>query len=121
MKVKNLKIKPKLVTMILTGAIASTTLVGCGNMKFMDNQFGFNKAVIFGKDEVLILDVYEYIIEYDMKYKIILNDGTCFICSASDTKLVNEVEQGVTAEEIAKGIMGEDVQINYLKTKIKKK
>lgn len=121
MKVKNLKLKPKLISMILAGTITSTTLVGCGNMKFMDNQFNFNKAIIFKEDNVLILDVYKYITEYDMQYKIILHDGTCFTCSSSDTKLINEVESGITAEEFAKGIMGEDVQINYLTKKVKKR
>ena len=121
MKIKNLRIKPKLVSMILAGTIAGTTLVGCGNMKFMDNQFYFNKAIIFEKGNVLIVDVYKYIVEYDMQYKIILNDGTCFICSVNDTKLINEVDMGITAEEFAKSIMGEDVEINYLDVKAKTK
>ncbi len=125
MQIKKLSIKPKLVSMLLAGTITSTTLVGCGNMKVMDNEFKFNKAIIFNEDNVLIVDIYKYIVESsDMQYKIILNDGTCFTTSINDTKLVNELEDGITAEEIARSIVGEDIQINYLeniKVKTKKK
>ena len=40
--------------------------------------------------------------------------GFCFVTSSFDTKLINDENSSISAEDFAKSIMGEDVEINYL-------
>ena len=118
MKIKNLNFskncKTKLVTYVLAGTITATALVGCGNMDMWDSQYTFNKAIIFGENTATIVEIEQWG-DYDgEQFQIKLKDGFVMVTSSIDTKLIDDRNSDITAEDLARSIKGEDVVIIYL-------
>ena len=117
MKIKNIKKNNKMKKTIIITALASTlalsTLTGC-NYDFMDFHYQFNKAIIFGDNTATIIEIKKWT-DYDgEQLQIETEDGALIVTSSFDTKLINDLNSNVSAEDIAKSIKGEDVEINYL-------
>ena len=113
MKIKNLKIKSKVVAMALAGTLASVTLTGC-NATLVDTNYTFNKAIIFGDGTATIIEIKKWA-DYDgEQFQIITNDGLVIVTSSFDTKLINDNNSSLKAEDVARSIAGEDVHIYYL-------
>ena len=118
MKVKNLKFgsKAKAIALGATLALSTTILTGC-NYDFVDTNYSFNKAIIFNENIACIIEITSWG-DYDgEQLQLTLNDGTVILTSSFDTKLINEQNSAISAEEIAKAISGEDVEITSLDPK----
>ena len=112
--VNNLSIKKKIIAMGFAGTLATVSLVGCGNNDMLDTQYTFPKAVIFSDNSVTIVEVESWS-DYDgEQLQITTPEGFCFVTSSFDTKLINDENSSISAEDFARSIMGEDVEINYL-------
>ena len=111
---KNLNFRKKACVLALTSTIAVTTLTGCGNRTVVDTQLTFNKALIFSNDYVTIVEIQKWA-DYDgEQLQIKTKDGLVILTSSFDTKLIDDRNSDISAEDIARSIMGEDVTINYL-------
>ena len=110
---KNLKINKKAFTGILAATVSLTTLTGC-NMTLFDTEYDFNKAIILGDNTATIVEVKKWNDYEGEQLQIITKDGLVLITSAYDTKLVYDKESDIKAEDIARSIKGEDVEIVYL-------
>ena len=96
-------------------AVSSVILLSwCGNQSFWDTKYTFNKAIIFGENTATIVEVDKWNDYEGEQIQIKTNDGAYILTSAYDTKLIDERNSEITAEDIARSIMGDDVQINYL-------
>ena len=118
MKIKNLNFskncKTKLATCVLAGTITATVLTGCGNMDMWDSQYTFNKAIIFGENTATIVEIEQWG-DYDgEQFQIKLKDGFVMVTSSIDTKLIDDRNSDITAEDLARSIKGENVVIIYL-------
>ena len=114
-KVKNLKVKEKAIAMALAGTLATATLTGCGStthIKAMEVP-SYNKAIIFGNNTATIVEIEGYL-GHGGSYLITTKDGLILTTSEIDTKLVDDSNSDIKAEDIAISVMGDDVQINYL-------
>ena len=112
-KVKNLKIKKEAVAMAATATLAVTVLTGC-NQQVMDVKLKFNKAIIFHGDTATIVEV-KYWDDYDgEQLQLITPDGLVIVTSSYDTKLINDEKSVLTAEDVARSIGGDDIEIRYL-------
>ena len=123
MKIKNLKFgsKAKAIALGSMLVLSTSVLTGCGNHDVFDTNFSFNKAIIFNDDKVCIIDIAKWR-DYDgEQIQLILTDGTIILTSSFDTKLINDEKGIISAEEIAKAIAGDDIEITYLDPKIYKK
>jgi len=121
MKIKNLNIKPKTVALALTGVLATTTLLtGCGNYDLIDTKMTFNKAIIFDDNRATIVDVKEWG-DYDGEQLQIRTEDDMYILTSSfDTKLIDDRKSDMSAEDLARAIKGEDVEIVYLEERYQK-
>ena len=118
MKIKNLKFskncKTKLAACVLAGTVSATMLTGCGNLDMLDTQYTFNKAIIFGDNTATIVEITQWG-DYDgEQFQIKLKNGFVMITSSFDTKLIDDRNSDITAEDLARSIKGEDVEIIYL-------
>lgn len=105
--------KKKLVAVALASVLSTTTLTGC-NYTLIDTKMTFNKAIIFGENSVTIIEIESWT-DYDgEQLQIKTTDGAVIVTSSFDTKLIDDRNSSITAEDLARSIMGEDVQINYL-------
>ena len=112
-KVKNLKIKKEAVAMAATATLAVTVLTGC-NQQVMDVKLKFNKAIIFRGDTATIVEG-KYWDDYDgEQLQLITPDGLVIVTSSYDTKLINDEKSVLTAEDVARSIGGDDIEIRYL-------
>ena len=114
MNIKNLRINKKLVALGMLGALGTITLTGCGNYKLIDTKFTFNKAIIFGDNTATIVEIQKWT-DYDgEQIQIQTKDGTFILTSSFDTKLIDDRNSSIKAEDIARAIAGNDVVITYL-------
>lgn len=112
-KVKNLNIKKSAMTMAATGVLATVVLTGC-NQQVIDVKLKFNKAIIFREDTATIVDVKKWD-DYDgEQLQLITPDGLIIITSSYDTKLINDEDSELKAEDVARSIGGDDIEIRYL-------
>lgn len=112
-KVKNLNIRKKAIAMATAGVLATVVLTGC-NQQVMDVKLKFNKAIIFREDTATIVDV-KYWDDYDgEQLQLITPDGLVIVTSSYDTKLINDEKSLLTAEDVARSIGGDDIEIRYL-------
>ena len=114
-KVKNLRVKEKAIAMTLAGTLATATLTGCGSNTHIKTMGvpNYNKAIIFGDNTATIVEIEGYL-EQGGSYLITTKDGLILTTSEIDTKLVDDSNSDIKAEDIAISVMGDDVQINYL-------
>lgn len=102
-------------TAALSGALVLSSLTGCAcNKQIMDFKYEFNKAIIVHDNCATIIDVKKWCDYEGEQIQIITKDGTIIITSTFDTKLINDIDSDLTAEDIAKSLVGEDGEINYL-------
>ena len=95
------KYKQKYLALLAATALTATSLSGCSNEPIEQNQvcvMEFDNCFFYNSGLV----------------RIILKDGTVISSSSIDTKLINSRNNSITAEELAKSICGEDVEIIYL-------
>lgn len=112
-KVKNLNIKRKAVVMATTTTLAVTVLTGC-NQQVMDVKLKFNKAIIFHDDSATIVEIKKWN-DYDgEQLQLITEDGLVIVTSSFDTKLINDEKSEIKAEDVARSIGGDDIEIRYL-------
>ena len=112
-KVKNLNIRKKAIAMATAGVLATVVLTGC-NQQVMDVKLKFNKAIIFHEDTEVIVDV-KYWDDYEgEQLQLITPDGLIIVTSSYDTKLINDEKSLLTAEDVARSIGGDDIEIRYL-------
>lgn len=110
---KNLKLNKKAISIALATTI-SLSMTGCGNRNVFDTKYTFNKAIIFGDDTATIIEIDKWK-DYDgEQLQITTKDGLVIVTSSFDTKLVNDKKSEIKAEDIARSIKGEDVEIIYL-------
>jgi len=120
MKIKNINIRPKLITMALAGTLATTTLVGCGNYDWIDTKITYNKAIIFDDNTATIIEIEKWK-DYDgEQFQIMTKDGAYILTSSYDTKLIDDRKSDISAENLAIAIKGEDVEIIYLDYEVQK-
>ena len=114
-KLKNLRVKEKAIAMTLAGTLATATLTGCGSATRIQAMEvpSYNKAIIFGDNTATIVEIEGYL-EQGGGYLITTKDGLILTTSEIDTKLVDDSNSDIKAEDIAISVMGDDVQINYL-------
>ena len=118
---KNFKLNKKAVIATLSTTIVLSTLTGCGNHTVFDTKYTFNKAIIFGDDTATIIEIEKWN-DYDgEQFQLITKDGLVIVTSSFDTKLINDTDTVLSAEDIAKSIKGDDVEITYLDDVAKEK
>lgn len=114
MNIKNLKVQPKLISLALAGTLVATTLTGC-NYTVVDLKYDYPQAIIFGEGTATIIEIENWKdYENGEQIQIKVKNGPYFVTSSFDTKLYDEEQTGITAEDFARCIKGEDVEINYL-------
>ena len=112
-KVKKLNISKKAVALATTGVLATAVLTGC-NQQVVDVKLYFNKAIIFHDDSAVIVDVKHWN-DYDgEQLQLITPDGLIIVTSSYDTKLINDEKSVLKAEDVARSIGGDDIEIRYL-------
>ena len=112
-KVKNLNIRKKAIAMATAGVLATVILTGC-NQQVMDVKLKFNKAIIFRGDTATIVEIEKWN-DYDgEQLQLITPDGLVIVTSSYDTKLINDEKSLLTAEDVARSIGGDDIEIRYL-------
>lgn len=112
-KVKNLNIRKKAIAMATAGVLATVVLTGC-NQQVMDVKLKFNKAIIFRDDTATIVEIEKWN-DYDgEQLQLITPDGLVIVTSSYDTKLINDEKSLLTAEDVARSIGGDDIEIRYL-------
>lgn len=121
MDIKNLKISNKAKALALAGLIATTPLLSGCNYTMIDTKYNYNKAIILSREikRATIVSVKKWK-DYDgEQLQIITESGMPMITSSFDTKLINDEFE--SAEEVAKALLGEDVEISYLGQQQKQK
>ncbi len=114
MKIKNLNIRKKAVAMALAGTLTSCTLLtGCGNHQFFDTKYTYNKAIIVNGNCASIIEIDKWNDYEGEQLQIVTKDGLVILTSAFDTKLINDETSELSAEEVARGLVGEDGEITY--------
>lgn len=112
---KNIIRRKKVAAIALASILSTTTLTGCNKTpSSLDFKMTFNKALIFGENSVTIVEIESWT-DYDgEQLQIKTKDGAYILTSSFDTKLIDDRDSTITAEDIARSIMGEDVEIRYL-------
>lgn len=124
MKIKNLNIRKKTIALALAGTLTSATLfTGCNNKQVIDTKKTFNKIIIFDYENksATICEIKSWIDSESGKYKIQTIDNFWFTTSIYDSKLINDEDSEIKAEDFIMSILGEDAEINYLLTDTKTK
>lgn len=102
---------------LLAGIALSSMLLlsGCGNYDMFDTKYTFNKAIIFGENCATIIEIESWR-DYEDGEQIQLEtkDGAYILTSSFDTKLIDDRNSAINAEDVVKAIKGNDVQITYL-------
>lgn len=102
---------------IMTTALAATlslSLSGC-NKAIIDTRYIFNKAIVINGDSATIIEIKSWRdYENGEQFQLITEDGLVIVTSAYDTKLINGSTSTLKAEDLARSIVGESGQINYL-------
>jgi len=102
-----------LMTTALFSTLSLSTLTAC-NYTFIDVHYYYNKAIIFDGNTATIVEISEWT-DYDgEQIQIITKDGLLLLTSSFDTKLIDDSTSDIKAEDIARAIKGDDVEINYL-------
>lgn len=114
MKTKNLNIRKKAIALAATGLLATVVLTTGCNKQVMDFKYEFNKAIIFHEDTATIIEIQKWNDYEGEQIQLITKDGLVIVTSTYDTKLVNDKNSDLTAEDVARSIGGEDVEIRYL-------
>jgi hypothetical protein len=115
MSIKNLKITKKAKTLAFAGVLGTAVLMsGCGNYTVIDTKYDFNKAIIFSDDSATIIELKKWT-DYDgEQLQLETKEGLFIVTSSFDTKLIDDKNSDIKAEELVRSILGEDAQINYL-------
>ncbi len=102
---------------VLAGIAISSVLLlsGCGNKNILDTKYTFNKAIIFDENSATIIEIeswrdYEDGEQIQLKTK----DGAFILTSSFDTKLIDDRNSEISAEDLVRALKGEEVEINYL-------
>lgn len=101
---------------IMTTALAATlslSLSGC-NKAIIDARYMFNKAIIINGDTATIIEIRSWNDYEGEQFQLITEDGLVIVTSAYDTKLINDTNSTLKAEDLARSIVGENGQINHL-------
>ncbi len=107
--------KKKVITLALIATLATATLTGC-NKDVWDFKYTFNKAIIVNGDTATIVEIDKWT-DYDgEQLQIITKDGTIIVTSSFDTKLINDKDGNIKAEDIARALVGDEGEITYLDT-----
>ena len=112
-KIDNAK---KVGKIMLAGVAISSTLLlsGCGNYTILDTKYTYNKAIIFDEDSATIIEIEKWT-DYDgEQLQIQTKDGAYILTSSYDTKLMDDRNSDISAEDLVRSLKGDDVQINYL-------
>ena len=111
----NKNVRKVVMTSAIIGALSLSALTGCScNKQIMDFKYSFNKAIIFNGDTATIIEIQKWN-DYDgEQIQLITKDGAVIVTSSFDTKLINDVDSDIKAEDIARAIIGDDAEINYL-------
>ena len=114
-------INKRLLTAFCASSISMTLLTSC-NQTILDTKYTFNKAIIFSENSATIVDVKQWK-DYDdgEQIQIITSDDLVILTSSYDTKLINDEESDITAEDVAYAIGGSNIEINYLGSNSKTK
>ena len=102
---KNIKAKKAIMISALSGMIAMTTLTGCTNNNSQ------RRAIVHSDNTVTIIDISHYSY-YKNFMRLDLPSGETIFTNIFDTKVM--IEYDITAEDFAKAIYGNDIEINYL-------
>jgi hypothetical protein len=106
---KNIKAKKAIMISALSGMIAMTTLTGCTNNN--SQKYTRGRAIVHSDNTVTIIDISNY--RYDKNFmRLDLPSGETIFTNIFDTKVM--IEYDITAEDFAKAIYGNDIEINYL-------
>lgn len=112
-KVKKLNVRKEAVILATTGVLATAVLTGC-NQQVVDVKLKFNKAIIFHDDSATIVEIKKWN-DYDgEQLQLITEDGLVIVTSSFDTKLINDEKSEIKAEDVARSIGGDDIEIRYL-------
>ena len=112
-KVKKLNVRKEAVILATTGVLATAVLTGC-NQQVVDVKLKFNKAIIFHEDTATIVEVKHWNDYEGEQLQLITPDGLIIITSSYDTKLINDEKSLLKAEDVARSIGGDDIEIRYL-------
>lgn len=118
-KIDNAK---KVGKIMLAGVAISSTLLlsGCGNYTILDTKYSFNKAIIFDEDSATIIEIEKWT-DYDgEQLQLQTKDGAFILTSSYDTKLMDDRNSDISAEDLVRSLKGDDVQINYLGESVSK-
>ena len=114
MKTKNLNIRKKAIALAATGLLATAVLTTGCNYDMVDMKYKFNKAIIFHEDTATIIEIEKWT-DYDgEQLQLITPDGLIIVTASYDTKLINDEKSYLTAEDVARSIGGDDIEIRYL-------
>lgn len=115
MKIKNLIITKKVMSLVMAGTLV-LSLSGCGNYDAFDTKYDYNKAIIFSQENktATIVEIVKWTDYEGEQYQILTNDGLTMVTSSYDTKLIDDKTSKLSAEDIARSIIGNDVKITYL-------
>lgn len=122
MKIKNLNIRKKTIALALAGTLTTASLLtGCSNKQSIDTKKTFNKIIIFDYENraASIIEIKSWIDSESGQYKIKTVDDFWFTTSIYDSKLINDEDSEIKAEDFIMSILGEDAEINYLLPKTK--
>lgn len=112
-KVKKLNVRKEAVILATTGVLATAVLTGC-NQQVIDVKLKFNKAIIFHENTAVIVDVKNWNDYEGEQLQLITPDGLIIVTSSYDTKLINDEKSLLKAEDVARSIGGDDIEIRYL-------
>ncbi|MBR5369753.1 MAG: hypothetical protein IK137_00445 [Bacilli bacterium] len=114
MKAKNLNIRKKAVALAATGLLATAVLTTGCNQQVMDFELKYNKAIIFHENTATIVEVKHWNDYEGEQLQLITKDGLVIVTSSYDTKLINDEKSLIKAEDVARSIGGDDIEIRYL-------
>ena len=118
MKIKNINpnIRYKIAAFALVGTLAITSLVGCGIVSNTDKtkpKVSANKAIILNENCATIVEIEHWEL-MSPAYKIFTIEGLVFYANSDNTYLLDTRNSEISAEEMARSLVGEEGEINYL-------
>lgn len=99
---------------MVAGVLISSVLLlsGC-NYDWLDLKYSYPTAIVFSEDHATIFDIEKWR-DYDgEQIQISTKEGVVFLTSSFDTKLYDEEQTGISAEDFIKALKGDDYTINY--------
>lgn len=112
--IKNLQLRKNAIALAIAGSLATAALTRCGNYTMLDTQYIYNKAIIFSDDSATVIEIQSWA-DYDgEQLQIKTPEGLCIVTSSFDTKLIDDRNSSISAEDFVRSILGEDATINYL-------